>query len=295
MNDAFEEIRVKKALHYHGRYIPCNFDLNIYRGCGHGCKYCFAQYSHSYLDSRDFFGHIFVKTNIVEALDRELSSKKWLGDPINIGGVTDSYQPAEQGYRLMPEVLRVLIKHKNPIILTTKSSLIMRDFDAIKELASVARVHIGASIITTDETLRKTLEPGASPVAQRLEMLGEFKKAGCSTGILLMPIIPELTDSQENIESVFSEAKKRDIDGVSAWTLNLRGRTRWGFMDFIRKNFPHLDKRFRDLYGPQGYVSREYCGKIMKIVSSLHGKYRLPGVRIENIERRIPEQQLRLF
>jgi len=195
----------------------------------------------------------------------------------------------------MPEILKVLIKHKNPILLTTKSSLIMRDFDAIKKLASVAGVHIGASVITTDENLRKTLEPSASPVVQRLEMLGEFKKAGCSTGILLMPIIPELTDSRENIESVFREAKKRDIDGISAWTLNLRGRTRWGFMDFIRNSFPHLDGRFRELYGPQGYVSKEYCGKIMKVVSSLHGKYRLPGVRTENFERRIPEQQLRLF
>ena len=106
------------------RKIPYSWDLNIYRGCEHGCKYCYAIYSHQYLNSKQYFDDIYVKTNIVEQLEKQFSSPTWKREVVNINGVTDSYQPIEAKYQLMPEILRLLIKYKTPCIISTKSDLI---------------------------------------------------------------------------------------------------------------------------------------------------------------------------
>ncbi|NTW45295.1 MAG: radical SAM protein, partial [Anaerolineaceae bacterium] len=98
------EIFVKSVLHYHENEMPCNWDVNVYRGCGHGCRYCFAQYSHDYLGAGNFFGEIYAKVNVAERLDRELSRRTWRHARINLSGVTDAYQPAEAEKRLMPDV-----------------------------------------------------------------------------------------------------------------------------------------------------------------------------------------------
>ncbi|WP_330656079.1 SPL family radical SAM protein [Alkaliphilus flagellatus] len=108
------------------RHMPYSWDLNIYRGCEHGCKYCYAMYSHQYLGSKDYFGNIFIKTNIVQKLEEQLSSSSWKREIINIGGVTDSYQPIEEEYKIMPKILKLLIKYKTPAIISTKSDLILR-------------------------------------------------------------------------------------------------------------------------------------------------------------------------
>ncbi|HNY04099.1 MAG TPA: hypothetical protein PKG48_16005, partial [Bacteroidales bacterium] len=152
-NCILRELTVKSALHYHESEMPCNWDVNVYRGCGHGCRYCFAQYSHDYLGAGNFFGEIFVKENVAGVLDHELSRRKWQHARINLSGVTDAYQPVEAHRNIMPEIWKVLIRHRNPVVITTKSSLILRDLDLIKELAGLTNVYVGATITMLDEDL----------------------------------------------------------------------------------------------------------------------------------------------
>jgi DNA repair photolyase len=130
------------ALHYHDREFASNWDLNIYRGCGYRCIYCFAQYSHKYPDTgeNEFFDDIFVKTNVADALHTDFSKRSWDGDPVNICGVTDGYQPLEKEYVLMPKIIEAFIRHKNPMIITTKSTLLLRDIDLLDELNKIADV-----------------------------------------------------------------------------------------------------------------------------------------------------------
>ena len=204
-----KEIIAKSALHYHERAFATNWDVNIYRGCAHRCEYCFAQYSHKYMDTDDFFGDIFIKTNIAEQLDRELSTKrKWHKEPINLCGVTDCYQPLEKKYEIMPDILNVFLKHRNPIVITTKSTLILRDIKLIEKLCGVTEVNVGTSVTTVDEDVRKHVEPGASPAVDRLNMLSDLKAAGCATTVLLMPIIPHITDGENNLDQIFELAKE---------------------------------------------------------------------------------------
>ena len=143
---AYQEITCSAAFRRVKGRFPFHWDLNPYRGCGHGCKYCFAVYSHRYLESDAFFDDIYVKTNIVEELEKQLRRPSWTREVINIGGVTDSYQQAEAHYRLMPEILRLLIQYKNPCIISTKSDLILRDFDLIARLAELTYVNVACTI-----------------------------------------------------------------------------------------------------------------------------------------------------
>lgn len=144
------------------------YDLNVYRGCEHGCQYCFAQYSHNYLEDSAYFRHIYVKQNVAERLDADLSSGRWDGSTINLGGVTDSYQPCEARFCLMPDVWRVLIRHRAPVAISTKSALLLRDMAYVEELAACARVHVACTVTSLDGAVASKLEPGASPPAERL-------------------------------------------------------------------------------------------------------------------------------
>lgn len=238
------------------RGLPYTMDLNIYRGCGHGCRYCFALYSHDYLEGGDFYRDIFVKKNIVEVLERELRNPKINRGIINIGGVTDSYQPAEAEVKLMPQILKLMIQHKTPVIISTKSDLILRDIDLIAELAQVSQVNVAATVTAMDENVRKMLEPGGVSSQRRLEMLRQMKQAGATVGVHMMPLVPLLTDTQENIESLFAAAEEYG-DYAIVCAMNLRGRTRKSFFAFVRQCYPYLLGQLQELYR-EGHLNREY-------------------------------------
>ena len=125
----YKEIICATACNKLKRKMPYGWDLNIYRGCEHGCRYCYAMYSHDYMANgeEEYFNDIYLKTNIAEKLEEQLAGRLWKREVVNIGGVTDSYQPIEEKYRLMPEILRLLIKYRTPCIISTKSDLILRD------------------------------------------------------------------------------------------------------------------------------------------------------------------------
>ncbi|RKY52617.1 MAG: radical SAM protein, partial [Candidatus Neomarinimicrobiota bacterium] len=180
-------------------YLPYHWDLNIYRGCVHRCRYCYAQYSHNYLNSGDFFGTIYIKENIIEALERQLASRSWKHETVNLGGVTDSYQSIEKVKAFMPDILRLFIKYRTPVSISTKATLLLRDRELFVKLAEVAGAHVAISATTFDEELRKKIEPGSFPTKERFKVIEAFKGTKVMTGVLMMPILPYLTDSEQNL------------------------------------------------------------------------------------------------
>lgn len=273
---SISKMDVKGALTKLKRKVPYGWDLNIYRGCQHGCRYCYAMYSHQYIGNDDFFNDIYVKDNVVEQLEKELSSDKWKREVINIGGVTDSYQPVEAHYQLMPQILKLLIKYKTPAIISTKSKLVLRDYDLIDELSRITYVNVAATITTIDEDIRSRLEPGGAKSLERFAVLKEFRKTNTSTGLHVMPIIPFITDNEENFEKMFACAAECDVHYVLPGTLYLRGTTYKSFMAFIEKEFGDIGQEFKKLY-KTGSAGNEYKNTLYEMVNRLRDKYGLTG------------------
>lgn len=271
-----KEITCNSALNKLKRKIPYGWDLNIYRGCEHSCKYCFAIYSHDYLNDNDYFKSIHVKTNVVDVLESELRKKSWNREIVNIGGVTDSYQPCESEYKIMPEILKLLIKYKTPAIISTKSDLILRDFNLIDELSKITYINIAATITITNEFIREQIEPGSCSSEKRFEMLKEFRKTNASTGLHFMPIIPYLTDDQENLNLICLNAQDAGVHYLLPGVLYLRGKTRAYFFDFIQNKYPELYEKLKTLYKTGG-ADKAYKENLYKSFNELRSKYKLTG------------------
>lgn len=305
----FEEIHVKKALNKIKETsrleLPFQWDLNIYRGCEHGCNYCYAIYSHIYLEKEekssseggensDFFRKIYVKTNIAEALEKQLGARSWKKEVINIGGVCDSYQPAEAEYGLMRKVLALMIKYKNPVTISTKSDLILRDYDLLEELAELTQVNIAVTVTTMDENLSSLLEPLASLPEKRFAVLKAFKDTSATTGLHMMPILPFLTDSPENLEQILSRAAECEVDYALPSLLYLRGETRKHFFNFLACNFPELLDPYRKLYA-KGGADRTYKAELYGTLGNLMEKYHLSADYMKPLETKLSRpKQLKL-
>ena len=297
----YKNITCKSALNKVSGGFPYKWDLNIYRGCIHNCKYCYALYSHKYINSNsdDFFNEIYVKTNIVEELDRQLSSKSWKHEVINIGGVTDSYQAVEKNNKIMPEILKLLIKHKNPAIISTKSTLILRDTDLIDELSRLTYINIASTITVTDRKTASMIETNASPPMERFRILKTMRKTNASVGMHSMPIIPYITDSIENIESLFSHAKESNVHYVLPGILYLKGETRKSFFNFVLRNYPELYKNIYMLYN-NTEKRKVYKFNLYQNINSLKEKYSISfsytnPMREKMKKERKYDPQLKLF
>lgn len=283
-------ITCESAMNHLRRKIPYGWDLNLYRGCEHGCKYCFAIYSHDYLKDGRFFEHVYVKSNVLEHLEKELRSSSWKRDIVNIGGVTDSYQPAEATYRLMPEILKLLIKYKTPAIISTKSDLVLRDYELIDELSRITYINIAATITTTNEEIRSKIEPNGVSSAKRFAMLAEFRKTNASVGLHAMPIIPYLTDTEESLNSLFEQAKTADVHYVLPGTLYLRGKTRPYFFRFIQEVYPDLYEPLQILY-KKGGADKAYKDKLYERVNRLRNKYGLSASYSAQIKHKLYKEK----
>lgn len=290
-----KEIGCKSALHkLKSEMLPYDCDLNIFRGCVHGCKYCYALYSHTYLEDKEYFKNIYVKKDIVKVLELELRSKKSKNILVNIGGVTDSYQALEKTYKIMPEVLKLFIKHKIPINISTKSDLILRDYDLIDELSRLTYVNIASTITVADEVMRVKIEPNAVNSKRRFEVLKEFRKTNASVGVHVMPIVPFLTDNYENLNEIFYHTKSINAHYLLPGTLNLRGRTKEYFLDFIRKDFPNLSQKYLKLY-QNGRLDEEYRDNLYKTLNTLFLKHDVSKNYYKFIERKLKNSQPSLF
>ena len=294
MEKIIQKITCQTPLNKVSGRFPYQWDLNIYRGCEHACQYCYAIYSHRYLQSEQFFNHIFIKENIVETLERKLSSPYWKQEIINIGGVTDSYQPVETECKLMPDILKLLIRHKTPAIISTKSDLILRDYDLIDQLSKITYVNIATTITTLDDTQQILLEPNASSPQSRLNILKAFKETNASVGLHVMPIIPYLTDSTDNLNALFEAAHHSQVDYVLPGILYLRGNTRPAFFNFIKERFPSLYSPLVSLY-QKGSADKTYQTKLYQKVYSLLHFHHLSTDYKKQIIHKMPCQQYALF
>lgn len=291
-----KEIECKSAINkISNSRLPYSLDLNIYRGCSHKCSYCYALYSNSYLGSTDFFNEIFVKKNILEVLEKELRKKK--DDKIiNMGSVMDSYQPLEEKYGLMREVLKLMIKYNQPIIISTKSDLILRDIDLIEKLSKKTYVNIASTITVMDERIRKLIEPYSKSSIQRINMLKEIGKTNANTAIHMMPIIPYITDSIDNIDKIFYLGKQINVDYILTGSLNLRGQTRSYFLNFIRKNFSEEYKKIEKLYESSSTLNKEYLTNLNRKIYFIRKKYNISSNYMKKINEHYNNiEQLSLF
>lgn len=269
--DSVKQMQCKSALHYHNsKWFPYKYDINVYRGCSHRCVYCYARYSHDYIDGGSFFGDIYAKMNIADVLEREL--KTFDKQTVNLGGVCDSYQRAERDIKLMPKVLKVLAAHDIPIVVSTKSTLVLRDI----ELLSKMDARVAFTVTTMSETVAKLIEPGASPPKERIDAVRQLSEAGLKTGVHLMPIIPYLTSDMKSLEAVYSAAKDAGAMYVLAGAVNLIGSTRKGFFDSIRQSFPYEYGKINSLFHDK-HEYMQYKDRLRHNLSSLANTYKMQG------------------
>jgi len=235
--------------------------INPYRGCEHGCIYCYARPFHEYLgfsSGIDFETKIMVKENAPQLLRDELSSPKWKPQVIAISGVTDCYQPIERKLKLTRGCLEVLAEFRNPVGIITKNFLVTRDIDLLAELArhNAAQVHI--SLTTLDTELRTVMEPRTSPPAARLEAIRRLSEAGVRVGILMAPIIPGLTDHE--IPAVLDAAAKAGAKSAGHVTLRLPHAVAPLFEKWLETHFPDRKEkvlhRLRAMRGGKLYDSK---------------------------------------
>ncbi len=213
--------------------------VNPYRGCEHGCIYCYARPFHEYLgfsSGLDFETRIMVKENAPELLRAELSSKKWKPQVIMMSGVTDCYQPVERKLKLTRRCLQVLAEFRNPVGLITKNALVTRDIDFLSELARHNAASVFISLTTLDPAIRKVMEPRTSPPAARLQAIRALSDAGIPVGVMLAPMVPGLTDSE--IPSLIKAAAEAGAKHAGYVALRLPHAVAPMFEQWLAEHFP---------------------------------------------------------
>ncbi len=269
----YTEITVKEALHkLKRRGLPYKYDLNLYKGCSFACKYCYARKKENISQAEMFEEKILVKTNIAEVLEKELSSPGWKGDIINMGGVCDSYQLCEKDCGLVRDVLKVMIKYRNPVIISTKSDLVLRDLDLINELAGHAYVNIALCITSISGESAKNVEPGASSPEERLLALKEAGKTKAYTGMHSFPLLPFLADDESTLEILVKWASEADVSYMMTGVLYMSGGIKARYMDFIRQTYPQYYDAYKQLY-PRGKADDKYKAKIHSFLADMRKKY----------------------
>lgn len=242
----------------------CRYTLNPYNGCEFSCTYCDSR-SHKYHLHSDFDQTIYVKTNVGTMLDNRISrARKLLPDVVGIGGTCDAYQPAEEKFENTKAVLEVLLKHHYPVFLSTKSSLILRDVDLLSQIADDTWCTVGVTITTLDKELACFLEPNVPDPAARLDIVRNLKLKApqVQTGVHLIPIVPFLGDSPENLESIVSGAKESGADFILfSPGMTLRDRQAEWFMSRISIRFPDLVKQYEALYEGKYDPDAGYSGR----------------------------------
>lgn len=219
--------------------IGYDVSLNPYRGCEHGCVYCYARPTHEYLGfslGLDFESKIMVKTDAPERLRRELAARRWRPQVVGLGGVTDIYQPVERRLELTRRCLEVFAAFRNPVSLVTKGQLITRDLDLLLELSRFQAVSVAVSLTTLDDDLARVMEPRAAAPARRLEVVRKLAEAGVHVGVLTSPIIPGLND--EEIPRLVTAAARAGAQFVGYGVVHLPHGLKDFFAAWVEATFP---------------------------------------------------------
>src|SRR5262245_37685398 len=238
--------------------ISFDRSINPYRGCEHGCIYCFARPTHAYLGlspGLDFESKLFVKPNAAELLERELSAPNYSPRTIAIGTNTDPYQPIEKQYQVMRRILEVLERFGHPVGIVTKSALVLRDLDILARMANRKLAKVALSVTTLDPKLARVMEPRAATPQRRLETLRQLALAGVPASVMVAPIIPAINDAE--IERILDSASALGVKEAGYVLLRLPLEVRDLFREWLMTNFPdryrHVFKLVRDMRGGKDY------------------------------------------
>ncbi len=247
--------------------IPFDRSVNPYRGCEHGCIYCFARPTHAYMGlspGLDFEAKLFAKPDAAKLLERELAKPGYKVRPIAIGTNTDPYQPIEKEWRIMRQILEVLKAADHPVMIVTKSAMVMRDIDILAPMAEKGLAKVGLSVTTLDRKLARLMEPRASTPSKRLEAIKALSEAGIPSTVMMAPVIPALNDHE--IERVLDAGKTAGAASASYVLLRLPIEVSPLFRDWLLRNYPdryrHVMSLVRSMRGGKDYDAE--FGKRMK-------------------------------
>jgi len=261
--------------------MPFAWTINPYRGCEFGCKYCYARYTHEFMemwDGRDFERKIYAKEEAPELLRTELRQAKDKGLPIALGTATDPYQPAEKQFEITRKMLEVFVEFEGlEFSITTKSVLILRDLDLLVRVSARHRFSVHMTVTTTDERLARLLEPKAPPPARRLEAVKELSEARVRVGVNAMPILPGLNDSDKGLDVLAQAACHAGARFLYGNILFLTPSAMKQFMPFLQEEFPRLAKHYRKVYAHSAYLNGEYRDRMTKLLAELRTRYGLEG------------------
>ena len=293
----YQEIACRSALNS-VRGMPFNWTLNTYRGCTHGCHYCFARRYHVQFEMNaddEFASVILVKRNIVDVLRREVDRPSWTRELVAVGTATDPYQPIEGHYRLTRNCLSVLAAARTPIGLVTKGPMIVRDRDVLLEVARAASATVYMSVPTVDDDAWRTLEPGTAHPLQRLRAVRELVDAGINAGVLMAPIVPGFSSSRAKLERTVKAIADHGARFVGCNVMYLQDGTRSHFMDFLAREFPSMRPRYERLYAHK-YPPNAYRRDVQGMVRVLQDRYGLSKredakARPEPDEMKVPEAE----
>jgi DNA repair photolyase len=272
----YQEVRCRSALNpVEG--MPFRWTLNPYRGCTHGCHYCFARRYHEQFElgaGDEFATVILVKTNLPEVLRRELARPAWTREQVAVGTATDPYQPIEGHYKLTRQSLEALCAARTPVGLVTKGPMVVRDADLFTAIAAVASCTVYVSVPSVNEDAWRRLEPGTASPWQRLKAVRALADAGVHVGVLMAPLVPGITADRESIETTIRAVADHGAGFVGANVLYLQGGTRTHFLEFLGREYPELTAAYDELYaGGSKYASRDYATEVQGMVRTLRARY----------------------
>jgi DNA repair photolyase len=259
-----------------GDRMPFVWTINPYRGCEFACKYCYARYTHEFMEMRngaDFEQKIYIKEHAANLLRHELHQVK-SGEDIAIGTATDPYQPAERRYEVTRAILQELAQNRGlELGIITKSNLILRDLDLLCEIARHNRLSANVTITTLNTELARLLEPRAPRPDLRLEAVRQLSQAGIHTGISCSPVIPGITDSPRDLEALVRAGAEAGAKGVFANPLFLKPCSAAVFLPFLAKEFPALVTSYRQRYRDRAFLPKAYGDRISQLMKRLREKY----------------------
>jgi DNA repair photolyase len=271
----YQEVHCRSALN-RVKGMPFQWTLNPYRGCTHGCHYCYARRYHTQfeLDAGDEFASvILVKVNVVDVLRRELGKPAWRRERVALGAATDCYQPIEGRYKLMRGVLEALIAFSTPASVVTKGPMVVRDKDQLAELSRRADCSVYMSVPCVDEDVWRSLEPGTAHPLQRLRAVRELVDAGIRAGVLMAPIVPGVSSKPALLERTVKSIADHGARFIGCAVMHLQEGTRDHFMQWLSETHPDLVEGYERLYAGK-YAPRGYRDAVQSLVGSLERKHR---------------------
>src|SRR6266576_6784169 len=264
-----------------GRSLPFTWAINPYRGCEFACKYCYARYTHEFMELRDgvdFERKIFVKQHAAELLRRELRRVK-SGESIAIGTATDPYQPAERRFEVTLAILEELARHSGlEIVIVSKSNMVVRDVEVLRRVAESIQLYVNLTVTTVNTELARILEPRAPRPDLRLEAVRQLNLAGVSAGVICAPVLPGITDAPSDLEALVQAAANAGAKAIFANPLFLKPCSASVFLPFLEKEFPHLVASYRERYEQRAFLPPAYGKRLSHLMARLRAKH---GIRNE--------------